>query len=298
MDAPVADEPVNSSGVSRAAVHIDLDGASHIFRLRGWQWPGGPDPVYGSGMEHALDVFGAYGIRATFFVIAEDLDDPRKAEWLQEVVRRGHEVASHSLTHAPLAGLSRDSKRREIDGSRERIAAALDATPDGFRAPYFSIDGESLDLLAESGYAWDSSVLPGRVVPGLPAAASSDGSPWRPRPDMDLFELPLPPYRPLPLPFHPSYGLVLGFRYFNNGLARYHRRGGPLVLLFHLIDFADPLPPAMLKGWRQRLFTLSYLAGTTKRDACRRMLEAVRARYEIVDTAALLAAARSGAQGN
>jgi peptidoglycan/xylan/chitin deacetylase (PgdA/CDA1 family) len=287
-----ADVAMHDAHPAAAMVHIDLDGARHIFRLRGWRWPGGDDPAWQTGVLRALDTFDAYGIQATFFLIAEDLDDAYKLELMREALRRGHDVASHSLTHAPLAGLDAASKCREIADSRKRIEDALGTRVDGFRAPFFSVDAESMDMMEDAGYAWDSSVLPGRAVPGLPAAAKSDGTPWRPR-GGDLIELPLPPYRPLPFPFHPSYSLVLGARYFDMGLSRHVRRGTPFVLLFHLIDFADPLPPAMLHGWKQRLFTLSQISAERKRDACHRILDAVTERYAFANPAAIVQAARN-----
>ena len=60
------------------------------------------------------------------------------------------------------------------------------------------------------------------------------------------------------------------------------------MLLYHLIDFADPLPAASVRGWAQRLYTLSFLRGERKRDRCRRMLEAVQSAYHVTDTRAIV----------
>jgi peptidoglycan/xylan/chitin deacetylase (PgdA/CDA1 family) len=280
-----------------AVVHVDLDGAAHIFRLHGWKWRGEQDPAYTTGVRHALDVFDDFGVRATFFVIAEDLDDPRKAEMLREIVRRGHEIASHSLTHSLLAQLDTAGKQREIAESRARLEERLGVTVAGFRAPFFSIDAESLAIAAECGYAWDSSIRAGREIAGLPGSRTATAEPWVLEAH-ELYELPLPGHRPLPFPFHPSYSLILGYRYFTSGLARHERTGAPLVLLFHLIDFADPLPRALLRGPRQRIFTLSHTTGERKRAACRRMLSRVRQAYEFADSPGLLAGARRQRAGD
>jgi hypothetical protein len=268
----------------QATVHVDLDGAAHIFRLHGWRWTHADDPVYDSGVRHALDLFDRFGVRATFFVIAEDLDHPVKAELLREITRRGHELGSHSLTHAPLRELSVEHKRREIFASRDRIADALDQRPAGFRAPNFSIDRASIDLIAEAGYDYDSSIVPGARVPGY--AQEHDHAPRLIA--GELVELPLPAHRPLPFSFHPSYSLVLGLRYFHAGLARFRRSRAPFVMLYHLIDFADPLPASRLRGWAQRLYTLSFLSGERKRERCQRMLEAVKSAYTVTDTSAIV----------
>jgi hypothetical protein len=91
------------------------------------------------------------------------------------------------------------------------------------------------------------------------------------------------------MPFHPSYSLVLGSGYFRLGLRRFHATGAPLVLLFHLTDFAAPLGHEWLRGWRSRLFTLSHLDQERKRRACERMLAEVAQRYRLGDTEAVLA---------
>ncbi len=295
-------------GERPCVVHLDLDGAAHIFRLRGWPWREAVDPVYETGVPRALEVFDALGVRATFFVIAEDLADARKAALLKEIVARGHEIASHSVTHTPLRELDQAGKRRELVESRAILARELGVTAAGFRAPFFSIDAESLALAAEAGYTWDSSILPGREVPGLDAAfwrtsgvrtipgvagvvhaEAPSGNARRSGRAADragLLELTLPAYRPLPFPFHASYSLVLGFRYFDWGVSRHG--AAPLVLLFHLIDFADALPASMLRGWGQRLYTLSHRSGASKGDACRRMLERVRRSFTLTDTQKLV----------
>ena len=291
VPSPMAGTSTAASPAPPAVIHVDLDGAAHIFRLHGWTWRGELDMAYTTGVRHALDVFDDFEIRATFFAIAEDLDDPRKTEMLREIVRRGHEIASHSATHALLTELDTAGKRREIRESRSRLEERLDVAVAGFRAPCFSIDAETLDIAADCGYAWDSSIRAGREVPGLARVATAAAQPWQ-LADRDFFELPLPGYRPLPFPFHPSYSLVLGYRYFTSGLARHQRSGAPLVLLFHLIDFADPLPAALLRGARQRIFTLSHTTGERKRAACRRMLSRVREAYRFADTPGLLAEAR------
>ena len=62
-----------------------------------------------------------------------------------------------------------------------------------------------------------------------------------------------------------------------------------MVLLFHLTDFAAPLPSDWLHSWRVRLYTLSHLDVPTKLRRCRHMLELVRQHYRLVDPSQLLA---------
>jgi hypothetical protein len=264
-----------------AVVHVDLDGAAEIYEAHGWPWSGGGDPLFESGMRHALDFFASHGVRATLFVIARQLDDPRKREWIREAVRQGHEIASHTVTHASLTRLERGEKRREIFESRDRLAADLGVEVRGFRAPQFHIDRESLELIAEAGYSYDSSLFPGHAA---------QQKPHRPFAGRDLIELSLPSAAPLPFPFHPCYSLVLGIPYYRLAFARFRLRRAPLVFLFHLTDFADPVPESRLNGWADRIYTLSHLSARRKQRRCGKMLDAVREHFRIVTTNELVRA--------
>lgn len=263
----------------RAVIHVDLDGARHIYRAHGWSFSSADDSLFASGLVRVLDFLEAAGLRATLFVIAEDLADPTKRELLQIAAGRGHQLASHSHSHRRLPGLPRAEKWREIWESRERIQAVLGVEVPGFRAPGFGIDQESLELIAEAGYVYDASLFSnGREgVAGL-----------RPVDSAALVEVPLPRSAGLPFPFHPSYSLVLGMWYFRWGLRRFRETGAPLVLLFHLTDLADPLPVERLIGWRSRIYTLSHLSAETKRRRCQAMLDLVSRHYTLIETRELL----------
>jgi Polysaccharide deacetylase len=194
--------------------------------------------------------------------------------------------------------LDREQKRREILESREKIESQLGVTVRGFRAPGYRIDRESWQLLAESGYEYDASAFPTDVFARrLECPVERLQSPHRPLPGRALVELPLPDHRPFPVPFSPSYALVIGDWYFRWGLERFRRRPAPLVLLFHLIDMAEPMQPKYLNGWRSRVFTLSNLTSRKKIDRCQKMLDAVRRNYRLTSTAGLLEECRSALAG-
>lgn len=277
-----------SPSKSPATIHVDLDGASAIYTMHGWSYPYDSDPLFESGLTNLLALFEKLDITATLFVIADDLDDPKKLTLLKKAVDKGHEIACHSHTHRKLTRLSHDERVHEVSDSRENISRMLNTPVDGFRAPYFDINSETLLLVANSGYKYDSSLFQGTSL--------SDGNQcltagYRPGPlwqDQSLLELPLPGYSPLPFPFHASYSLVLGTWYFRLGLHRFRKTDAPLVLLFHLTDLADPLPANMAGNWRKRFFTLSHLNGPDKQGNCMRILEHVADYYRVVTTSTLL----------
>jgi hypothetical protein len=277
----------------KAAIHVDLDGAADIYRVHGWRYEGDRDPLFETGLRHALELFEELRIRATLFVIAQDLEDGRKRALLEEAAGRGHEIASHTVTHRRLTQLSRDEKRREIFESRERLSAALGVEVRGFRAPAFCIDRASIELIAEAGYQYDSSTFPTKEFARRVGVSELPPFPRRLVDGHHLMEVCLPAYRPLPVPFHPCFSLVLGRPYFQLGLHMFKRRRSPMILLFHLTDFAEPLPAGCLPGWKSRLYTLSHRSGAWKRLQCRKMIDLVKEDFELVPTAALLREAHS-----
>lgn len=300
MNSSFALHPTADGDVARpaATVHVDLDGAREIYLGHGWGYSHADDAAFESGMRHFLDFFAANELRATLFVIAQSVRDPRRRALLNEAVRAGHEIASHSLTHDYLTQLDIDGKRRQIAESRNVLQQELGVPVTGFRAPGYRIDRASIELLAECGYEWDSSVFPtphyarvlGRAVDAL-------AGPHHPVDGSDFVEWPMPDHRPMPIPFNPSYALVLGDWLFSGGLRRVRSAGRPLCLLFHLIDLSDPLPADRLRGVASKIFTLSHVSARAKRMRCQKMLDQVRAAYRISTTGDAIAEWRNWSNG-
>jgi polysaccharide deacetylase family protein (PEP-CTERM system associated) len=134
-------------------------------------WPSLESRVVTS-TERVLDLLAVCDVRATFFVLG------KVAEQYPDLVRRvaaaGHEIGVHGYAHQKIHRLTRTEFAAEIDQS---LALLRLLTPDliiGYRAPYFSIDRSTLwalDILAERGLAYDSSVFPTRnMLYGYPDA--------------------------------------------------------------------------------------------------------------------------------
>ncbi len=272
----------------QAVIHVDLDGATQIFQHHGWQYPYDDDPIFETGFRSLLAFLDRNRLCATLFVIASDIDVPRKLALLKKAVSAGHEIASHTLTHPELDSVSLEQKRAEIAESRENLERALQTAVLGFRAPSYQVDRDTLELLAQCGYSYDSSTFPSGNFARRLEVPTVLPFPHRPLLHRPLLELPLPAYLPAPFPFSPSYSLVLGQRYFEWGLRRFEGTGSPLVLLFHLTDFAEPLPEDRLVGIKSKIFTLSQRSAETKQAHCQHIINRVRQSFDITDTATLV----------
>jgi len=92
----------------------------------------GPDP---QDTPVLLDLLDQYQVRAVFFMIGEKA--ARHPELVREVVRRGHELGNHTLTHPQAtfwcAGPRRT--RREIAGCQQILEESSGQAPRWFRAP-------------------------------------------------------------------------------------------------------------------------------------------------------------------
>lgn len=287
-------KPPTSEGAPNAgpplAVHVDLDGVQQIFRAHGRSYRGSGDPIFASGVEAMLQLFDDAHIRATLFVIAEDVRNSTKRSALKSAVASGHELASHTMTHPNLLRATRAQKEREIVDSKAVMEDTLGVAVRGFRAPGYAIDSEALQILAGAEYMYDSSVFPTAAFEqrlGLPRDALR--KPLRLTAFGDLIELPLPGPMPLGSPIGPSFALAFGLPAFKWAMTRAARRGAPSVLLFHLIDFAAPLEREYRDGARMSLFTLSTRSELAKRATCTKMLDIVRQRFRLTNTQELLA---------
>jgi peptidoglycan/xylan/chitin deacetylase (PgdA/CDA1 family) len=88
-----------------------------------------------AGAEAVLDVLGAHGVLATFFLQGRWASaHPRVA---RRIADEGHVIGSHSNAHVRMTRLSDQGIAAEVSESRERIldATGVDPTP-YFRCPY------------------------------------------------------------------------------------------------------------------------------------------------------------------
>jgi len=115
----------------------------------------------GPSVDRVLQALAEHQASATFFVLGW------VAQHEPDVVRRiaaaGHEIASHGMEHRMLQRLAPDEFRQDLLDSRSMLEDLSGRPVIGYRAPTFSVTHETawaLDVLAETGYRYDSSVFP------------------------------------------------------------------------------------------------------------------------------------------
>lgn len=111
-----------------------------------------------------LELFARHEVRGTFFILG--LLAEKFHTLVREIAAQGHEIASHGYSHRPVFQIGPKAFRSELHNSVKLLEDITGAPVRGYRAPDFSITDRSLwalDILAEAGIQYDSSVFPVRL---------------------------------------------------------------------------------------------------------------------------------------
>ena len=111
--------------------------------------------------QRVLDLLDVYQTKGTFFVLGWVAE--RHAELVRLIHRRGHEVASHGYAHQRVYTQSPEQFRDETRRCKKLLEDLIGAPILGYRAASYSITAQSLwalDILAEEGFRYDSSIFP------------------------------------------------------------------------------------------------------------------------------------------
>ena len=160
------------------AVTVDLEDWYHsVYSLTPADWAGLEDRLV-APTHRLLDLLDRHAARATFFVLGAVAE--RHPELVREIHARGHEIASHGHAHRFVYDLTPDEFRADLRRSLAILGNLIGEPVRGYRAAYWTITERSrwaLDILAEEGLAYDSSIYPVKTylygIPGTPPGPMS-----------------------------------------------------------------------------------------------------------------------------
>lgn len=215
-----------------------------------------------------LDLFKRKSIKATFFVIADEVE--KYPEMMKALKKSGHEIACHSLHHqVPI-----DSKSKELIQTREEWAAELAEARNilenyfereviGYRAPGAYFANWMVEPLVEAGFKYDSSIsrnslynktnVPLENIPDRPYYLNADDLTAGP-PQSGLLEFPLAVtnifgYR---VPTAGAYFFrLLGYHFFRRAI-RLNLKKHDTMFYIHSLDFSNEKIP--LGNFKSRPF--------------------------------------------
>ena len=223
------------------------------------QWESIPKRLDGA-IDRILSLLAELDVSATFFVLGWVAR--HEGDVVRRIARGGHEIASHGDAHHMLSRLTPSEFRHDLRDSRKILEDLAGQAVVGYRAPTFSITRRTawaLDVLAEEGFAYDSSIFPIRHdrygVPQAPpevhwAVGPAGGT---------VLEIPPLTLRLMGTNFPVAGGGYLRMfpvRLIGRGLrlAEYRRRSGMIYLHPWELDPAQPvLPMGRLGTFRHRV---------------------------------------------
>ncbi len=276
---------------SYAGLSLDLDDRWTYMKTHsdpGWEaFPSFLDVA----VPRILEFLRARDLKITFFVTGKDASFEKNEGILREIVREGHELGNHSLSHEPWFHVYSDSQvEDEIAEAEMQIERIGGKKPMGFRAPGYSLTQRVIEVLSKRGYIYDSSTLPTLITPLARAYYFSTGkfskeekekrnilcgslydglrplTPYRWDVDKTLLELPITTFPVLRTPVHSSYLYALflismeaALFYLSLALSLVRTLGIPPVIILHPPDFlgVDDTSdlqyfPAMNRSWQEK----------------------------------------------
>lgn len=233
-------------------------------------------PRLRTALDPLLALLERSGTRATFFLLGDLVrDDP---DLVRQLHGAGHEIGCHGMTHLPLWDLTPEAFRQELRDFRAAMGAVDAAIPvRGYRAPTFSLESQTawaLEILADEGFSYDSSIFPFKNhVYGV---AGAPVRPYRPDPaDLTrhsdagpLWEFPLSVVVLAGQRVPVSGGFYLrALPYpFTAWALRRITRERPFVLYCHPWE-CDPETPRRHLGFVDRLITYTGIRGARSKLA-------------------------------
>ena len=126
--------------------------------------------------QQLIDILGKYNIKATFFVVGAWVDKyPESVKALHDA---GHEVMSHSNSHAHFNSLSTDEIIADLNACGDKIEAVTGVRPTLFRCPYGEYDDHVINAVRPLGLEpiqWDVDSLDWKELPAEEIAARVTG---------------------------------------------------------------------------------------------------------------------------
>ena len=238
---------------------VDVEDYFHVAALAkviaAAQWDCIPPRVEANTLR-LLDLFEEAEVTATFFVLG--WVGERFPRLVTEIHRRGHEVSSHGFSHRLIYEQTQREFKRETVRSKSLLEDLIGAPVLGYRAASYSITSRSLwalDMIAEAGFRYDSSIVPARHdLYGVPDAkrlphrlVTQDG--------FDLVEFPPTVYSVAGFQFPVGGGGY--FRLYPYPLTRFFlnrvnkRLKSPFIFYLHPWEI-DPGQPRVEAGFRSQ----------------------------------------------
>jgi polysaccharide deacetylase family protein (PEP-CTERM system associated) len=142
------------------ALTVDFEDWYQGLEIPCAQWDGFEDRIAIVGRK-LLQILDEVGTKATFFVLGFVAE--KHPDIIREIDNAGHEIGTHGFSHTLIYKQTPQVFRGEMERAISFLEDLTGKKVIGHRAPFFSITKDSLwalDILAELGIRYDSSIFP------------------------------------------------------------------------------------------------------------------------------------------
>ena len=108
-----------------------------------------------------LELLDRKAVKGTFFVLGQVAE--KFPNLVKQISENGHELGVHGYNHIQFFRMTKEEAFEELSSAKKRIEDISGKEVLGHRAPAFSITPETkwgLDVIAEAGFVYDSSIMP------------------------------------------------------------------------------------------------------------------------------------------
>lgn len=105
-----------------------------------------------------LKLLDKHNIKSSFYIPGETV--VKYPEMVAEIHKRGHEIGNHGFTHiSPDLFLSYQEEVDEYERTNQEIEKIIHKKPKGFRAPSWEFSENTLKIIKEMGFVYDSTMM-------------------------------------------------------------------------------------------------------------------------------------------
>lgn len=245
-------------------VHVDVDNIWVYENAHGIKTPFKKQDIYTKALPVLLDILKKTNSKVTFMIVGADLEMKVCRDFCKKAIKMGHEIGNHSWFHSDNFGqLSYEEKKKEIQKTHTLLTKICEQKPIGFRGPGYHTDPDTIKILQDLGYKYDSSILPGvsqtlmkfyiqvknkkgmekifkkgkdlmsKHRPYILEESKSKGKLW---------ELPISVFPIVTIPIHSTFVYFFGPIYKKIILVYLKSRKDYFLYLFHAVDFLENSP--------------------------------------------------------
>jgi len=109
------------------------------------------------GIPRILRLLEEYDLHATFFIPGYTAE--QHPEEVRAIGQAGHEIGHHGYLHEPPNSLNREQEQEMLRKGTEALEKVTGKRPVGFRSPSAELSPNTLSLLIDMGFIYDSSMM-------------------------------------------------------------------------------------------------------------------------------------------